>query len=119
MRGPEFIGVHGVLLFAKAQPSLKLIVYLKLNKNVSREKITWTSPTRLFDCSYTHVQCATTHSKHKLGSSVVTEFTTNEQFLSSSPLMDHQEVALLLVLVALSLTSRPTNSQMWRLAAHI
>ena len=33
------MGVYGVLLFTKAHHSLKLIAYLKLNKNISREEI--------------------------------------------------------------------------------
>ena len=50
-------GVHGVLLFIKAQHSLKLIVYLKRNKRVGREKTasflyktSWLQP-------HTHAPC--------------------------------------------------------------
>ena len=78
-----------MLLYTKAQHSVKLMVYHKPNKSVSRGKIisfTYHSLT-----AATHVQHATAYSEHKLDSLVFDEFTTTDELLSSLPPMDNQE----------------------------
>ena len=82
-------GVHRVLLFTKAQHSLKLIVYLRLCYSVGRGKIvSFIHQTLLRLQLRAHVQRATAHSEHKLASSVIDESTTNDEFLLS---IDNQE----------------------------
>ena len=74
-----------------SQHSLKLIVYLTLNKSVSSGKIVSFIYQTLSDCSYTRVQRGSAHSEHKLDSFVIDEFTTNDELLSPSLLMNKQE----------------------------
>ena len=54
-------GVHGVILFIKAQHCLKLVVYLKLNKDVGREKQLSPSSPRSSDSSYTFMSNVPPH----------------------------------------------------------
>ena len=67
------------------------LAYLTLNKSVTREKIVSFTRQTFSDCSYIQEsKCANTHFEHKWDSSVIDEFTTNDELLSSSMTADGQ-----------------------------
>ena len=78
-----------MLLFITAQNSLKLIVRIsQVKQKHQQRKGSSRSSTRFSDCSYT---CAAANPEHKLNSSVVEQFTTNDELLLLSPAIDKQE----------------------------